>query len=231
MNRVLITAISVGAAAVASHALRERQRNVIAARATRENDIGAVTQKFLLYFIVPVWTVAGVADWACHHRTDIEKTTGTKETLIHLLTLGEVGVPVLAGLFLEINPAVLALMISAFFVHEVTALWDVSYAVTRRKVTPIEQHAHSFLEILPLMAVSFISILHWPRFMELLGFAGNRDMVLRLKRRPLAIGYTVANLSGILLLELLPYMNELWRDWRANPWRLMPPERQRRNEE
>jgi hypothetical protein len=71
--------------------------------------------------------------------TDIEHTTGAKVSLIHLLMFGEVALPLLAGLFLEINALIIALMIVAFLAHEVTALWDVSYAVTRRYVSPVEQ--------------------------------------------------------------------------------------------
>ena len=191
-------------------------------------DTNTLVRRFIMYFIVPLWHAAGVADWLCHRRTAIEKTTGLKESLIHLLMLGEMGVPVLACLFLEINAPVLALMIAAFFVHEATAMWDVSYAVTRRKVTPVEQHVHSFLEMLPLMATSFIIVLHWPRFLELLGLNGRRDMAIRLKREPLPIAYTVVALGAVALLEMLPYLEEVRRDWRAYPRRLTPPRETRK---
>ena len=45
------------------------------------------TQALLLYFIMPLWFLAGLADWLCHRATDIEHTTGTKETLLHLLSV------------------------------------------------------------------------------------------------------------------------------------------------
>jgi hypothetical protein len=69
-----------------------------------------------------------------------------------LLMFAEVGVPLLAAMFLEVNALIIAAMIVTFFIHEATALWDVSYATTARTVTPIEQHVHSFLEMIPLMA-------------------------------------------------------------------------------
>ena len=186
-------------------------------------DTNTLVRRFIMYFIVPLWHAAGLADWLCHRRTAIDKTTGLKESLLHLMMLGEMGVPVLACLFLDINAPVIGLMIAAFFAHEATALWDVSYAVTRRKVTPIEQHVHSFLEMLPLMATSFIVVLHWPKFLELLGFAGKRDMTIRLKREPLPVTYVVVALGAVVLLELLPYLEEVRRDWRAYPGRLKPP--------
>jgi hypothetical protein len=61
----------------------------------------------------------------------------------------EIGLPLLAAMFLDINGLIIAFMIVMFLVHEATALWDVSYATTLRTVTPIEQHVHSFLEIIP----------------------------------------------------------------------------------
>ena len=64
---------------------------------------------------------------------------------------------------------VIALMIAAFLAHQVTALWDVSYAVTRRYVSPIEQHVHSFLEMIPLMAGAFVVVLNWPQLLALFG--------------------------------------------------------------
>src|SRR6266567_2586632 len=43
----------------------------------------------LLYFIMPLWFLAGVADWLCHRASDIEHTTGAKESIIHLLMFAE----------------------------------------------------------------------------------------------------------------------------------------------
>ena len=72
------------------------------------------TQALLLYFIIPLWFLAGFADWLCHRATDIEHTTGVKESLLHLLMFTEIAVPLLACLFLEVNAAIFLLMILAF---------------------------------------------------------------------------------------------------------------------
>ena len=180
----------------------------------------------LLYFILPLWFVAGFADWLCHRATDIEGTAGAKESLIHLLMFGEIAVPLLAALFFEINALIIALMIAAFLVHEVTALWDVSYAVTRRKVTPVEQHVHSFLEMLPLMGTAFVAVLHWPQLLALIG-AGPEPARFDLtwKREPLPIAYIAVVLVAALLFELLPYLEELRRGLRAAHGRLVPARR------
>lgn len=180
----------------------------------------------LLYFILPLWLVAGFADWLCHRATKIEATTGAKESLIHLLMFAEIGVPLLAALFLEINALIIALMIVAFLAHEATALWDVSYAVTRREVTPFEQHVHSFLEMLPLMGAAFVAVLHWPQFLALFG-AGPEPARFDLtwKQEPLPVAYIASVLAAALLFELLPYLEELWRGLRTARWRLVPVRR------
>lgn len=175
-------------------------------------DPAQATRVLLLYFVVPLWLAAGVADWLCHRRTNIQDTSGPKESLIHLLMLAEMGVPVLAALLLEITAAVLVLMAAAFILHEATALWDVRYAAARREVTPIEQHVHSFLEIVPLMALAFIAVLHWPQVLAVLGLGPEpADWGLRPKRDPLPMRYVVGVLAAVTLLEALPYGEELWR--------------------
>jgi hypothetical protein len=60
------------------------------------------TVLILMYFILPVWLLAGFADWLCHRASHTETTTGPKESLIHLLMFAEVGVPLLAAMFLEV---------------------------------------------------------------------------------------------------------------------------------
>ncbi|OXH90127.1 diguanylate cyclase, partial [Burkholderia multivorans] len=63
----------------------------------------------------------------------------------------------LVALLFEIDLTVLALMAAGFVLHEFTALADVRYAVSRRDVSPFEQHVHSFLEMMPLVALSLIA--------------------------------------------------------------------------
>src|SRR4051812_22729439 len=98
----------------------------------------------LMYFVLPVWLLAGIADWLCHRATGIERTTGAKESLLHLLMFAEIGLPLLAAIFLEINAAILVAMIASCVAHHATAIWDVRYAASARAVLPIEQHVHSF---------------------------------------------------------------------------------------
>ena len=124
-------------------------------------DTTQLTIAVLMYFVLPVWLAAGFADYLCHRASNIATTSGPKESMLHLLQFAEMAVAVLAALFLEINALVLLIMLVCFVLHEATALWDLSYASTRREVTPIEQHVHSFLEMMPLM----------PRTISLAAFA------------------------------------------------------------
>jgi hypothetical protein len=126
----------------------------------------------------------------------------------------EIGLPLLAAMFLDINGLIIAFMIVMFFVHEATALWDVSYATTLRTVTPIEQHVHSFLEIIPLMAIVSVVSLHWQQFLAIFG-AGSDPLRTDLswKSEPLPILYIAGILTIVFLFELLPYLEEFWRGY------------------
>src|SRR5437588_3423031 len=131
----------------------------------------SAAQAVLMYFVLPVWLAAGFADYLCHRASSIETTSGWKESLLHLLQFGEMAIPTLAAIFLEINALVIAVMIVSLVAHEATAIWDVSYAYGKREVTPTEQHVHSFLEMLPLMGLLIIVTLHWQQFLSLFGLA------------------------------------------------------------
>ncbi len=178
-------------------------------------DIESATRTYLLYVIMPLWLIVGVADWLCHRATRIEATSGWKESAIHLLMLGEVGGPILLALFFEINALILALSVAAFVAHEATSHWDLRYAVPRRRVGAIEQHVHNYLGTLPFMAMSFIFVMHWPQGVALLGFGPEMArFALEPKQQPLPTAYVVGLLAAIVLLVLIPYVEEWWRGWR-----------------
>ena len=175
-------------------------------------DPAALVTGYLMYFILPLWIAAGISDYLLHRRTQIEYTSGTKESLLHLLQLSEAGLPVLLGLLLDINALVILVMLVGLVAHEATAMWDLKYAVTRRYVGPLEQHVHSFLELLPVMGVSFVTILYWDQFLALFGLGqGAAQFEFRLKDPPLPLGYLLALFSAIVLCIVLPFAEELRR--------------------
>ena len=47
-------------------------------------------------------------------------------------------------MFLELTAPVLALMVGALLVHDATAMWDVTYAATKRNVTPSSSASAAF---------------------------------------------------------------------------------------
>jgi hypothetical protein len=105
--------------------------------------------------------------------------------------------------------------------HEATAILDVSYAYDRREVRPVEQHVHSFLEMLPLMGLLIIITLHWEQFLSLIGISReSADYTLRLKQPPLPWTYVSIILSLVMLFEVLPYLEELIRGIRGREARL-----------
>ncbi|UPK06281.1 diguanylate cyclase [Bradyrhizobium sp. 170] len=167
----------------------------------------------LMYFVLPLWLAAGFADYLCHRAAHIEKTSGWRESILHLLQFGEMAIPVLAALFFEITSGVILIMIVFLILHEATAIWDVRYASAMREIQPAEQHVHSVLEMLPLTGLLLVIALHWPAFAALFGI-GMPDFSFTLKQQPLPIPYIFTMLVLTALLEVLPYLEELIRGLR-----------------
>src|SRR5439155_12381472 len=177
----------------------------------RRAGVEEATRRSLQGFVLPIWIGAGIADWWCHRRTDIEHTAGATESAIHAAMMLEGGLPTLLGLFCEVNAGVLRLTYATLTVHELTAVWDVAYADGRREVTPTEQHVHGFLERVPLMATVMLTDLHWDQAMSMIGRGGRADWRLRRKRRPVSAAYRAGVLLAVVVLVVLPYGEELAR--------------------
>lgn len=175
-----------------------------------------VLRAYLLYLVLPLWIGVGAADWLCHRIARIEYTSGVKESVIHAVMLAEAGLPVLLGLFFEINALIIAIMVIALFLHEITSYWDVSYAEQHRKVAPIEQRIHDYLGAVPFMATSFVLVLYWPQALALVGLGAETPRFsLAYKSAPLSGAYIATILCAIAIFILLPYAAELWRGFRA----------------
>jgi hypothetical protein len=176
-------------------------------------EIANSLEAFVLYGVVPAWLCAGLADWAYHRASRIEATSGTKESILHIVQLGEVGLPLLAALFLEVNALILSAMIVGLVLHQLTAIWDVRWADAARTIAPVEQHIHGVLEMAPIMVFAGFSILNGPAFTDLL--QGSGSFTLELKRDPLPTWYLIAVLAGVFVMGLLPYGEELLRCLRS----------------
>jgi hypothetical protein len=169
----------------------------------------------LMYLILPLWVVAGFIDYLCHRRSEIEKASGPAESSIHWLMLGEVGIPLLAAVFLKVNALIMVFMILCLIAHEITGYLDLQLAMRTRKVTAFEQQIHSVLEMMPLFAMLLLFILHWPQAQALFGSGPERaDWSLALKEPPTWWALTPPGVS-FLLLAIFPYLEEFIRGSRA----------------
>ncbi|HEY8607892.1 MAG TPA: diguanylate cyclase [Noviherbaspirillum sp.] len=168
----------------------------------------------ILYVFIPLWVLAGFCDWLFHRHTGISHTAGVRESALHLLMLAEVGLPLLAALFVEVNALLFAVMIVALLLHEATVLWDLRHAAPRRTILPGEQIVHSFQELVPLILLTLLAFVHWDQFRALFAFDGSARFVVEWKRDPLPTGYVAGLLGGATLFIALPYAEEFWRCWR-----------------
>jgi hypothetical protein len=138
---------------------------------------------------------------------------------------------VLLGLFCEVNTTVLLSAFTAVGAHSATAYWDQAYAEDRRRVSPVEQHVHSLLEVSPLTAAFLLTVLHWDQALAAVG-RGRARFGLRLKHRdPLPVSARVWLLTAVAAFGVVPTPKSyggagarprLWHPCRSPPW---PPRR------
>lgn len=163
----------------------------------------------LIVVVFPLWIAAGLADWACHRATRIESTSGLTENLLHWLLLAQAGVAVLAMALLQINAAVLLIVLAAFMLHELTVWLELRYTVPRREVRPIEQMVHSFEELLPLAALVLLAAVAWDQALALVGAGAEPvDLALRWKEQPLPPALLLGGAGAVLLFNVLPLAQE-----------------------
>jgi hypothetical protein len=161
--------------------------------------------------VFPVWLLAGFADYVCHARTDIAHTSGVHESALHLLQTAEIGVPMLAFLFLEADATVLLLMLAGVLLHTLSSWRDLRYASARREIPPSEQYVHSFLNVLPWIALAIVAVLHWPVVAGLLDPSIESRWTLQ-RREPAFDGAIVAAiLVASALLAIVPGLVEFVR--------------------
>jgi hypothetical protein len=216
--RLIIAATVCGL--VAAGALRTpRPRDAERTPPPREDafDVEQASQTFLTCVLLPLWLVPGFGDYWCHRAAKIERTSGTHESITHMLMISSTGVGIGVGLVCEVNELALAIMIASAVAHEAIVLWDVGYATTVRPPSATEQHMHSFLEVLPFSALAFTMCLN-PAAVANLAGRGTRPRHFRFeakrqRARPLSIA--AISLAAIALL-FVPYTEELIRCFRTD---------------
>lgn len=175
-----------------------------------ENFAASAASWILVLVVLPLWITAGLADYFCHRATSIETTSGTPESILHLVQFASVGLPVTAALFLRINAGYFLFAFVFLVLHHIVAAVDLFYANPKRRIAPREQMVHSFLEIMPLTAYLLLGVLHWPQLMALLG-KGPEAAIFTPSIEPLSAGLIVVVLGAAFFLNFLPYLEELWR--------------------
>lgn len=171
-------------------------------------------QAILMYGVIPLWIVAGIADWACHRSTAIERTSGLRENLLHWLLLAQGGLVLLAVALFEVDAAVLLIAFAGFLAHELTTYLELRYTVEKRQVRPVEQMVHSFMELMPLAILALLAVMQWDQVLALFD-AGTPDFGLQLKAEPWPPAYLAATGLAVLVLNVLPMVEETIRCARA----------------
>lgn len=170
----------------------------------------------LAYIVLPLWVAAGFADYLCHRSSDIEHASGARESLFHWLMLGEVGIPLVAAVFLKINALLMGFTILCLIAHQITGYLDLKLAIRTRKVTIFEHQVHSVLEMMPLTAMLLLFILHWPQAEALFGVGSEQaDFTIGLKQPP-SWGALVPPALAFLVFSLVPYCEEFIRGLRTS---------------
>lgn len=158
-------------------------------------------EPLLVWGLYPVWLLAGAGDYLCHRRTDIEHTSGSAESWFHLLQFMCLLVAFSVAVLLEPSAWVFGVMIVMVLTHSMLAFLDVSYTDSRRYISPVEQHIHGYLDVLPLMATTLFGVLHWDRISGSLSAPVLSLVPLHAGRVWLLASFAV--LAGVPILEEL----------------------------
>jgi hypothetical protein len=161
----------------------------------------------LMYLVVPLWFAVGLADYGCHRAALIERTSGPKESVLHLVQFGQAGAGLLVALFLVTNAAVLVFLVVCFLAHQATSIWDVGYANATRRVGPTEQHVHTVLEAALPVTIGIAAVMDWP--------AARSGFAIELRQPALPAWFLAALTAGAILVAAA-YGEELLRTLR---WR------------
>jgi hypothetical protein len=155
------------------------------------------------YAFYPAWVLGGALDYLCHRRTAIERTAGFAESLYHLGEFVTIAIIVLAMALFEASLTIFIVLITAVVLHTTLSYLDVKFTERRRYISPLEQHAHALMNVIPLAAVAVLIVLEWPNAAQTWAVELRSPMLGTAKL--LAILVTLLIGAGGLVIE------ELWR--------------------
>ena len=158
-------------------------------------DLRDLVAALLLYGVFPLWLLAGLGDYVSHRMTVIAQTSGTAESALHAVQFLLLAAGVGLGLLCEITTLVLLAMTALVALHTIAGFWDVAYTYGKREIGPFEQHVHSYLETLPLVALALVALLYWDQAAAL--FGGEPDFGLHRRVDPLPERSVFVVLAGL----------------------------------
>ena len=165
--------------------------------------------QLLLLVFFPLWLVAGLLDWFCHRRADIEGTTGSRESVLHLLKLGKISAAIVLGLLFEVTLALLGAMSLLLLAHQATSYADTRFSQRRRHIGPFEQQVHGFIDVLPWCALLIVAALYRADWLA------QSALSFTLRAPALATHWFAVALTPLLLAGVLG-LEELWRGIRRS---------------
>ena len=155
-----------------------------------------------------IWLVAGFVDYLCHRGTDIAKTSGAPESRLHVAQFVVLSVGMLLATILAITPLTFTMLIIAVGAHSVLSYVDVAYTQGRRYISPLEQHSHSFMDVLPVVSVGLVAVLNW-KDLTTAGWA------FQVRKPSLSSGELAWLLGSFFTLAGAPIFEELVRTTRT----------------
>ena len=163
----------------------------------------------ILYGLLPLWGVTGFIDWWCHRASRIETTSGLKESLAHSLMGIQLGVPIVLGLFFQINVLILLICLAALLSHAMVAHFDVDYATPLRRISVWETHVHAYMATLPLFIVLLIMVINWDVVIRMVTLDWHGQFSLIPTANPqLTPTYRRGYLSFLAAFCVVPYVEE-----------------------
>ena len=166
----------------------------------------------ILYGLLPLWGISGLADWFCHRASNIENTSGLKESLIHSLMGIQMGIPIVLCLLFYVNVGILFICILAWLAHELVAHWDVKYTSPIRNITIWEMHAHNYLSTLPLFLLMLIMVINWEIVIKLFTFDWSGQFEFRrIEKAHGSSTYLSSYLTFMTFVCVFPYIEENFR--------------------
>jgi len=166
----------------------------------------------ILGVLLPAWILFGLADWYFHKKSDIARTSGWRESGLHILLIGQAGAGVLLAMFFDVTTLVALILICLYVAHELTTGADVTWATPRRTVIAHEQRVHDYLTAIPFAALFATIVIHPAAWEWMAGGAPDWDLRLRETFPP--TWYVTIFLLGSSL-NALAYLEEFVRCWRA----------------